>query len=131
MQLPEWFDIGLKIAGLVGGVLGAIGGGAVWLARHTLVTQDDLRERFDEHEEDHKELDKRLAEGERQFEAIKTDLSHLPDHNDISDLKDRIGAVEGSVKALEATIDGLRDVLERIERPLNILVEHSIYGGHK
>lgn len=131
MQLPDWIDIGLKVVGVIGGALGAIGGGVVYLARHTLVTQDDLRERFEEHEADHKELDKRLVEGERQFAAIQADLEHLPDHEDIADLKDRIGAVEGSVQALGATIDGLKEVLERVERPLNILVEHHMNGDRK
>ncbi|BAE49275.1 hypothetical protein [Paramagnetospirillum magneticum] len=131
MHLPEWTDIGLKVAEIVGALLGTIGGVLIWMVRHTLVSQDDLRARFEEHDEDHKELDKRLVDGERQFAAILADLEHLPDHEDIADLKDRIGAVEGSVKALGATIDGLKEVLERVERPLNILVEHHMNGGRK
>ena len=131
MQFPDWLDITLKIIGLVGGLLGAIGGGAVWVARQTLVTQDDLRERFEEHEEDHKKLDERLVAGELQFATIQADLGHLPDHQDIFDIRERISAVEGEVKALGATIDGLKEVLERIERPLNVIVEKYINGGSK
>ena len=128
MQLPEWFDFGLKIAGLVGGVLGAIGGGAVWLARHTLVTQDDLRERFEAHETDHKTLEQRLTDGDIRFNSIRSDISHLPNHQDLDDLKRRMGEVEGSVKTLAESIEGLKEVLKRIETPLNLLVKTHMKG---
>jgi hypothetical protein len=126
MQLQDWIDLGFKIAGLVGGLLGSIGGVAVWMARRTLVTHDDLRASFDAHDDRHKELDKRLADGERQFAVIRSDIEHLPDVDDLADLKDRVGDVEGSIRALTATVGGLKDVLERVERPLNILVEHHL-----
>lgn len=126
MQLQDWIDLGFKIAGLVGGLLGSIGGIAVWMARRTLVTQEDLRASFDAHNGQHRELDKRLADGERQFVIIRTDIEHLPDVDDLADLKGRVGGVEGSIRALTATVDGLKDVLERVERPLNILVEHHL-----
>ncbi|MEO0034331.1 MAG: hypothetical protein RLZZ501_354 [Pseudomonadota bacterium] len=126
--MPDWLETLLQVAGPAGGLLGLIAGVAVWLARQTLVTHEDLRAWRAEHDREHDALDRRLADGERQFAAILADLDHLPDQDDLDDIKTRIGDIEGSVRALVATIDGLKDVLERVERPLNILVEARLKG---
>jgi hypothetical protein len=124
-------------------VLGAIGLGMLILKlRQTFVTKDSFHSYREKHEGEHakhedehnriwqmhEDTQKRLDEGSRQFAIIQADIKHLPNHHDISGLNDRIGGIEGSVKALSATINGLRDVLERVERPLNVLVDRSIHG---
>jgi hypothetical protein len=73
-------------------------------------------------------LAQRLAEGERQFAAIKMDIDHLPHVDDVGELKDRVVAVEGLIKVQTAMIEGLKEVLERIERPLNMIVEAKLKG---
>jgi predicted nucleic acid-binding Zn-ribbon protein len=110
----------------------------IWRLKEVFVTKAHFHEYLKKHLEDHehiedrhKETEKRLEDGAEKFATILADLDHLPNHKDISDLKDRIGAVEGSVKALGATINGLKDVIERIERPLNILVEHHMGTGDR
>ena len=130
-MVPEWLDLATRIAGIVGGVLGFLGGAVLWMARNTLATKAELHSSFEAHGEEHDELNRRLEEGESKFAAILADLEHLPGHSDLNDIRDRIAAVEGEVKALAATIDGLKEVLERVERPLNILVEHHMNGGRR
>lgn len=117
----------------------------IWRLKEMFVTRADFLDyqknhdvKHGDHEKEHVRLDdrhqdveRRLEDGAEKFATIIADLEHLPDHKDIADLKDRIGDVEGSVKALSATINGLKEVLERVERPLNILVEHHMSGGGK
>ncbi len=129
MPVPEWLDVVTRIAAIVGGLLGFIGGVALWVVRSTLATKEDLRKSFAAHDVEHDELNKRLEEGERQFATIMADLEHLPGQHDLMEIRDRIAGVEGEVKALGATIDGLREVLERVERPLNRLVDFHMDHG--
>jgi septal ring factor EnvC (AmiA/AmiB activator) len=128
-DLPAWFELLLRVLGAVGGVAGAFAALFMTLMRRTFATKDEVQKSFRDHSRAHDALDRQLADGAKEFAAIKTDLAHLPNQEDIADVKDRIAAVEGSVQALSATIDGLRQVLERVERPLNLLVQHHLKGG--
>jgi len=126
----DWIlDMMLKVGGLLTGLVGMIGGGLAWAARHTLVSQVDFEAWVTGHGNAHSALDRRLAEGETRFALLQSSLDHLPDHDDVAELKERITKVEGSVEALGERIDGLREVLERVERPLNLLVDHHMRGG--
>ncbi len=93
------------------------------------VVKSELAQAKVDHEEVHEELERRLADGDVRFARIRADIEHLPDHHDLADLTNRVAAVEGSVKALGATLEGVRDVLARIERPLNSLVDHHLKGN--
>ena len=51
------------------------------------------------------------------------------DQPDVHDLAQRIERVSGDFKAISAQIAGLSDAITRIERPLNMLLEHELRGG--
>lgn len=123
---PAWVDLLFKGLAGIGGVAGMVGGLAMALARRTFATKNEVRRSFEKHDVIHEELERQLADGAKEFAAIKANLTHLPSQDDIADVKERIAAVEGSVRALGATIDGVREILERVERPLNILIEHHM-----
>ncbi len=93
------------------------------------VIKSELAQAKVDHEGVHEELERRLADGDVRFARIRADIEHLPDHHDLADLTNRVAAVEGSVKALGATLEGVKDVLVRIERPLNSLVDHHLKGN--
>ena len=120
-------------------VLAVIGVGVAVLImrlKEVFVTKAHFHEFREKHAEDHQHIDqrhedtvKRLDDGAKQFAIIQADIAHLPNHKDISDLKDRISGVEGSVKVLATSIDGLREILQRVERPLNRLVDNHMKVG--
>lgn len=128
-DIPAWVDLLFKALAGIGGLAGIFASMGMRLARRTFATRDEIQQRFDLHAQEHEALSERLAAGEREFATIKADIAHLPDHDDIAEVKDRIGEVEGSVRALAATVEGLKEVLERVERPLNVLVTHHLKGG--
>jgi len=136
MSPTDWIEAGTFALRLLEGV-SALGVGVVswmhWSLRREMVTKGDLARYRAAHDDAHAALNERLAEGEKQFTAIKADIEHLPDHHDLKKIEDRIGAVdrsvvavEGSVKELSATMRGLDALLRRIETPLNQLVEHHM-----
>ena len=123
---PDWVMVALEITSLVGGLLGALAGAAIWVTRNTFVTKTDLQTKFEDHGKRHVALDSRLAEGESRFAVIETELKHLPKADDIQALTSRVGAVEQTMSGFGAQLDGLREVLERVERPLNVLIDHQL-----
>jgi septal ring factor EnvC (AmiA/AmiB activator) len=123
---PAWVDLLFRGLAAIGGVVGLIGGLVMALAHRTFATKDEVEQSFKDHQGTHKELEKQLADGAKEFATIRADLSHLPDQGDIAEVKDRIAALEGTVSAAVATIEGMREGLKRIERPLNLLLEHHL-----
>ncbi len=129
--LPGWIDLALRVAGILGGVFSTVGMVAIWAIRQSLVTRDQMQAHVNRHAEEHRTLDKRLEDGERRFATIQKDLEHLPDADHWAELTGRVIAVEGSVNTMSAKFDGLKEVVERIEVPLNIIVENYIKGAQK
>lgn len=124
--MPDWVMVALEITGLVGGLLGGIASVVVWVTRNALVTKTDLNERFAEHSKSHAAIDARLGDGNQRFAVIETELGHLPKAADIKELTNRVGAVEQTMSGFGAKLDGLGEVLERVERPLNVLIDAQL-----
>lgn len=131
MTESAWIDLGrliLEVLGAISTVLAAVFAGLHWTVRREMVSRSDLARYQAEHDDAHELLAQRLAEGERQFAAIKMDIDHLPHIDDVGELKDRVVVVEGLIKVQTAMIEGLKEVLERIERPLNMIVAAKLKG---
>jgi hypothetical protein len=127
--MPDWIMVALEITALVGGLLGGIASVVVWVTRNALVTKTDLNERFSEHNKAHTAIDTRLSDGNQRVAVIENELQHLPKADDIKELTNRVGAVEQTMSGFGAQLDGLREVLERVERPLNVLIDHQLKRG--
>jgi len=97
-----------------------------WHLRREMVTRAELQRLMTAHTAEHDDIKARLSEGDRRFATILSDIKHLPDHKDLSEMMDRIGGVEAAMAGLGATVEGVKEVLERVERPLNILIEHQL-----
>jgi len=132
MTHAEWIDLArlvLEALGAISTVAALLFGWMHWSLKREMVTKAELAVFKAEHDEIHEILTKRLAEGERQFDLIQADIEHLPDRKDIEALNSRIGMVEGSIRELTAMVGGLKDVLKRVETPLNLLVANHLKGG--
>jgi hypothetical protein len=118
----------------MGALLGFTGVPAMlwWLTRRfptraeVAQVQRALESHQSDHDKIHEGLNRRLADGEREFAEIKTSLAHLPDHHDLDDLKDRISAVESQVGAIGGKMDGLRTSIMGVENRLDILLQHHL-----
>ncbi|MDE1149707.1 MAG: hypothetical protein PW843_24410 [Azospirillaceae bacterium] len=151
MLNPDFVDTAIKwltLFSLVGTPLMAIG---ALLIKRTMATKEDVAKLAAERVASDEEFEKKLSDmraetaqavaavqlklGERvtQVEAtctaVQIDIRHLPDQVALADLRDRIAGVEKEVGGNTASIDGLRQVMERLEMPLNLLLEHQIKGS--
>ncbi|MDG3442458.1 hypothetical protein [Nitrospirillum amazonense] len=76
-----------------------------------------------------KSVDERMAKVEQTCAAVEAEIRHLPDQDALTDLRDRVAGVETELKGATAGIEGLHALMERIERPLNLLLEHHLKKG--
>jgi len=53
----------------------------------------------------------------------------LPSADEVQELQVQLAAIVGSIKTVEATVKGQSEVMQRIERPLNLLLEHHLRRG--
>lgn len=117
-------DLGvwLEIFAAVGGVLGAVASAATWLARHSLVTHRDLATAM-------RPLADRAEATERRVLAVEVAVEHLPHVADMTALQTQISSLQVRSEQIATGLQGVRDILERIERPLNVLVDSHMKGG--
>lgn len=88
---------------------------ALWSLRKQFMSREGCDERC-------KKLEKRQGDLEASHKA-------MPSSGDLGAIKDRLGKIEGGVEALGATVKGQGEIMLRIERPLNLLIEHHLKGS--
>jgi hypothetical protein len=84
---------------------------SVWSARRAFVP----KEKFD-----------KLA---IRFTALEARVGEAPTKDSVHALALKLEELRGDVKKLSAGFDGMKEVFERIETPLNLLMEHHLHGG--
>lgn len=57
---------------------------------------------------------------------LEAKLSSVPTHDDVRRLGDRLSAMETGVASIGAEVRGMRDGINRVERDLNILLQHEL-----
>ncbi len=108
----DWWDIIIKLASAIVLIIQGLGLWVLWSLRKQFVARDHCNAQC-------QELAKKQTELEQAQKA-------LPDAAMVNTIRERLGSIEGSVKAVEATIKGQADTMQRIERPLNLLLEHHL-----
>jgi hypothetical protein len=70
-----------------------------------------------------------IADMSRRMEGVEVQMRQSPTHADMAKLSDRLSVVERGVAVGNAELGGIRDGMARIERDLNLLVQHHIKTG--
>ncbi len=71
----------------------------------------------------------RIDDRKREHAVLKERVDALPAKDDVHGLGKSVEELRGDVKGLTARVDGLGQILARIEHPLNLLLEHQVKGG--
>lgn len=58
--------------------------------------------------------------------ALEQRIDRMPSHEDMRGLGARIGEVERGVAVVHTKVDGVADLLRRVERQTDLLVQHQI-----
>jgi hypothetical protein len=129
MDLPGWLTVGLEIAGLLGGLIAAVGTVTMWGMSHSTVSAKDFADYLDRHEKRHDALDQRLERGERKFATVDADMKHAPGNQDVNDLRNDIADLKGSMRALSVGANALESRVAHIEHQVDRLVDFHLQGG--
>jgi len=63
------------------------------------------------------------------LQAVKDAQAAAPTGREMSSIKEQLGDMAGDIKALRVGAEAQADAMKRIERPLNLLLEHELSGG--
>lgn len=102
-ELAKW---GWAIALLFNALLTLI----VWSMRNAFATKADVAA-----------LDRRVTVAETALDAV-------PSEKALHEIANGLEALRGDVKGMAAEVHGWRDTINRVERPLNLLMEHHLKG---
>jgi hypothetical protein len=73
-------------------------------------------------------ISERVSTLEKQKTCVDIKLDNLPQIEALHAIALRQEELAGDLAALKATIDGLRDLLRRVETPLNLMLEGHLNG---
>ena len=126
---PQWVADVLQLVEIVGALLGAAGGLLWFVARRSMVTKEEMAKHETEHGEVHDRIEARFQRGEERFNALSTSIANLPGRPEHEAMKVQLVAVDRAVGQLSTQLNGVEQLLIRIERPLNIMVEEKLRGN--
>ncbi len=114
----------------------------LWSLRRNFVSCDACaaaRAENDKHQAEHRaEYDKRQAEYDKQLgcmavegKELRASLDSLPKAKDMHELGREVEAVRGGLEAVRESIKSLGISIDRLDKPIQLLLEHHINGGGK
>ena len=119
-EMRFWLDL----LALAGGAIGVVAGAAWWLIRHSLVTHLALEEKM-------APVNSTLDTHDKRITKVETDMQHLPSRNDWHEVREQMIRMEGGLGKLETQVVAVRETMERIERPLNVLIDGKLKAGSR
>ncbi len=120
----EWIDKILNALSLVLVVIQGLLAWALWSLRKQFVARSHCDQQCQQTSNKQAETDLALA-------SLKQAQDALPSADEVANMRVQLAEIEGSIKAVMATVQGQADLMQRIERPLNLLLEHHVSGGTK
>lgn len=121
----SWSDV-KAFADIVLFVAVLIWGGFMWRMRGIFVTHGVLKSYAARHEEEHTDIETRLAAGERDFRDIRDKLSHLASSDQVFNIQLDVTKVEGEIRRLDTKIDGHEQVSRGNTALLNTIHQHLL-----
>ncbi len=117
----EWISIAFNIVSLVLVVIQGVLAWALWSLRKQFVSTEHCDGKCTAMAEKHAALSQAQAQLEQAQKA-------LPDADEVQAMAVQLAEIEGSIKAVMATVQGQAELMQRIERPLHLLLEHHLRG---
>ncbi len=127
--LRDWLTIIIIVAGGIGGYMGLRFATRRALAEAIDQAAVDNRELETRVEIRHGRLEERVVALERATDRLAGQLKELPSRREWHEMSAQIADVRGDLKATAAAVEGLQQVIQRIERPLQLLYEDRMRGG--
>jgi hypothetical protein len=122
LQIPSAIRFWIDVLSLVAGVLSVLGALAIYLFRASVVTHPALANAL-------APISKALLQDDRRLAKLEGDIDRLPDADDWSEMRDRMTRLEGGIENIGTRVEAIGETMERIERPLNVLIDGKLKAG--
>jgi uncharacterized protein (DUF3084 family) len=124
----DWWSIALNVASLLVLVFQGLLAWALWSLRKQFVSSTHCGEQCKAAAEKHATLELEQAKLKQEQARLEQAQKALPDADEVQAMAVQLAEIEGSIKAVMATVQGQAELMQRIERPLNLLLEHHVRG---
>lgn len=122
-DLPTTLRFWVDLLSLLGGAVGAMAAIVFWAIRQSLVTKKELADTVGPMGEDMDSQSARIA-------ALEGEVKHMPTGPEMADLRERMTRIEGVAGNIQTQVVGIHELLERIERPLNVLIDGKLKASN-
>lgn len=127
----DWWSIALNVVSLLVLVFQGLLTWVLWSMRQQFVSNTHCGEQCKAAAEKHAALEQAQAKLEQEQARLEQAQKALPDADEVQAMAVQLAEIEGSIKAVMATVQGQAEIMTRIERPLNLLLEHHVRRGAK
>ena len=117
----DWWDKIFNVLSLVIVIVQGLLAWALWSLRKQFVSGEHCDSKCKQLTDKQIKLEQAQAKLEQAQQA-------LPDAAEVQAMAVQLAEIEGSIKAVMATVQGQAELMQRIERPLNLLLEHHVRG---
>ena len=104
---------------------------SMWSLRRNFVTCDSCQATRAEYEKRQADYDKRLGCVAADGRELRASLDNLPKAKDLHEVAKEVEAVRGGQEALRESVKSLAVSIDRLDKPIQLLLEHHINGDRK
>lgn len=126
----DWVSIAINAAQLLLLLFQGLLAWGMWSLRKQFIPRTECDGRCEADAEKHTALAQGQAAMESELARLKQAQEALPGPDEVAAIQVQLAEIEGSVKAVMATVQGQAELMQRIERPLNLLLEHHVRRGN-
>ncbi|MBF0192091.1 MAG: DUF2730 family protein [Magnetococcales bacterium] len=112
----EWL---LKWWPLLASAISAAAGWAYWSLQRKLVPREEFAAALEQMRASDDALEERVM-------RVELEIRHMPTREDVTALGNRIAGLTGDIRMMSARVDGVYEMLERMDRQFNLLLEHHM-----
>lgn len=97
-----------------------------WSLRHKFVTREDCNHLCVGHVQAREKMNELLVSHEGAMKEIQLKLDVIPDHRRLHELELKLARIEGDQSRLMTAMDGIRQILERVENQTMLLMRDKM-----
>ena len=124
----DWWSMAFNAASLLLLVFQGLLAWALWSLRKQFVSGTHCEKQCKAAADKHATLEQEQAKLKQEQARLEQAQQALPDAAEVQAMAVQLAEIEGSIKAVMATVQGQAELMQRIERPLNLLLEHHVRG---
>lgn len=119
LEIPATIRFWVDLLTIVGGMLGVISALMWWIIRHSLVTHKALGDALEP-------IGNQVDEHHERITRLENDVAHLPDAGAWQEMREQMIRLEGGIDNINTEVKSIHETMERIERPLNVLIDGKL-----